>query len=381
MLVVRADNRRVPGTREGWWNWGGITRAVSLVPRGPVVLHDAGVLPRRHCKGGDCRWETIVDGWLENRSSRSQRPSVRLSLRSPDGETLAGRARARARCAPASACACATRSVRGKAKLWAPEDPQLYDATVRTVLGGRAIQTDHRRIGLRTVSVVDGALRLNGRTLDLRGASIQEDVPGPRPGAHRRRRRDDVAELKALGANVTRAHYLLDERLLRRFDEEGILVWSQAPVYHRDAHAAARRASARTSSTRCATRSSRRATTRRSSRTRSPTSCPRSPTRSRRRGCGCSTPPSSRATSTRRCRCPSTCCPIRGIARQKTYEAFDMLGINSYYGWYPGKPERSTANLDDLAPYLRAMHAKYPQQGARDDRVRRRGDRGRARPT
>jgi beta-glucuronidase len=50
------------------------------------------------------------------------------------------------------------------------------------------------------------------------------------------------------------------------------------------------------------------------------------------------------------------------IPRQKTYDAFDMLGINSYYGWYAGKPGRSTAHLSDLAPYLRAMHAKYPKQ-------------------
>ena len=49
-----------------------------------------------------------------------------------------------------------------------------------------------------------------------------------------------------------------------------------------------------------------------------------------------------------------------GIPRQRTYDAFDMLGINSYYGWYEGKANRSTADIDDLAPYLRAMRDKYP---------------------
>ena len=48
------------------------------------------------------------------------------------------------------------------------------------------------------------------------------------------------------------------------------------------------------------------------------------------------------------------------IPRQSTYDAYDMLGINSYYGWYKGKAERSTADIDDLAPYLRAMRDKYP---------------------
>ncbi|MGH2943767.1 MAG: hypothetical protein ACRDLN_13440, partial [Solirubrobacteraceae bacterium] len=49
-----------------------------------------------------------------------------------------------------------------------------------------------------------------------------------------------------------------------------------------------------------------------------------------------------------------------GIPRQTTYDAFDTLGINSYYGWYEGKIHRSTADIDDLAPYLRAMRDKYP---------------------
>ena len=48
------------------------------------------------------------------------------------------------------------------------------------------------------------------------------------------------------------------------------------------------------------------------------------------------------------------------IARQKTYDVYDMLGINSYYGWYKGKADTSTADIDDLAPYLRAMRDKYP---------------------
>ena len=44
-----------------------------------------------------------------------------------------------------------------------------------------------------------------------------------------------VAELEALGADITRAHYALSERMLDRLDAAGILVWSQAPIYHRDA--------------------------------------------------------------------------------------------------------------------------------------------------
>jgi beta-glucuronidase len=361
MLVVRADNRRVPGTREGWWNWGGITRAVSLVARGPVVLHDVGVLPRHTCKGKACRWDAIVDGWLENRSSRSQHPAVRLSLRSPDGAVSEGGLRPRTLRPGELVRVRYAVPVSGKPKLWEPGRPQLYDAIVRTLIGGQPIQRDARRIGLRTVKVVNGALRLNGRVLDLRGASIQEDMPGRGPALTDADIESIVKALKSLGANVTRAHYLLDERLLRRFDEEGIMVWSQAPVYHRDRLL-------RTPGQRSYELGSLRDTI---------LGARNHPSIITHSVANELTPQPDEVKTTRvwmlnaakLARDLDPTLPVSidvlsypGVPRQHTYDAFDMLGINSYYGWYEGKPDRSTANLDDLEPYLRAMHAKYPKQ-------------------
>ena len=48
-----------------------------------------------------------------------------------------------------------------------------------------------------------------------------------------------------------------------------------------------------------------------------------------------------------------------GYPTQRTYQRFDMLGINSYFGWYPGKENHSTANVADLGPYLRNMRRMY----------------------
>ncbi len=361
MLVVRADNRRQPGTREGWWNWGGMTRSVYLAARGPVVLRDAGVLPRRTCSGEDCRWNAIVDGWLENRSLRSQQSAVRVSLRSPDGAVSAGGASTRTLRPGERVRVRFTVALRGRPRLWEPENPRLYDATVQTLAGGRVVQSDRRRIGLRTVKVVDGALRLNDRVLDLRGASVQEDVPGRGPALTDADIESTVDELKEVGANVTRAHYLLDERLLRRLDEEGILVWSQAPVYHRDRLL-------RTPGQRSDELESLRNTI---------VAARNHPSVITHSVANELTPQPDEVKTTRLwmanaaelARDLDPTLPVSidvlsypNVPRQRTYERFDMLGINSYYGWYAGKPERSTANLADLEPYLRAMHAKYPEQ-------------------
>src|SRR3954469_22248777 len=93
-LVVHVDNRKGPEPREGWWNWGGIPRPVTLVPMGPVVLQDAGLMPRVDCdRRGRCRdGQFLFDGRLVNRSPGPTRPWVNVALRAPNGR-VAGRAR------------------------------------------------------------------------------------------------------------------------------------------------------------------------------------------------------------------------------------------------------------------------------------------------
>jgi hypothetical protein len=359
-LVLRVDYRRERRLREGWWNWGGMTRPVSLVPRGPVVMHDAGLLPQRRCRAGACSWSVLVDGWLENASDSPQSPAVSVSLRSPDG-VLSQRVVTRPRALRPGERIRLRFSVpvRGRARTWSPEHPDLYAGTVATSVGATVVQVDRRRIGLRRVDVVDGMLRLNGRVLDLRGASIQEDVPGRGPALTDADVDDIVDGLKALGVNVTRAHYLLDPRLLDRFDEEGILVWSQAPVYHRDR--LLRTPGQRSHELGVVRDTILEARNHPSVITHSVAN-ELTPEPDKRR--------TSRlwllnAAALSRDLDPTLPTSVDilsypNISRQRTYDAFDMLGINSYYGWYEGKAHRSTADIDDLAPYLRAMRLKYP---------------------
>jgi hypothetical protein len=250
--------------------------------------------------------------------------------------------------------------VRGDAKTWSPDQPQLYSATVTTHAGELVSQVDRERLGLRTVEVKDATLLLNGRALDLRGASVQEDAPGRGPALTDADIENTVAELKALSVNVTRAHYLLDERLLDRFDEEGILVWSQAPVYHRDRQL--RTPGERSHELEVLRRTILGARNHASVITHSTAN-------------ELTTVPDERRTTrvwmlnaAQLARDLDPTLPVSidvlsypGIGRQRTYEAYDMIGINSYYGWYDGKPTRATGDMGDLAPYLRAMNRSYPR--------------------
>src|SRR5205085_1042844 len=113
------------------------------------------------------------------------------------------------------------------ARLWTPETPNLYE--LKATAAG---QTTTIHFGVRQWSKApDGHPLLNGRPLDLRGASFHEDTLAH--GAALTPADEDtiVSELTALSANFTRQHYPPSERLLEAFDRLGIVLWEQIPVW------------------------------------------------------------------------------------------------------------------------------------------------------
>jgi beta-galactosidase/beta-glucuronidase len=364
-LVVRADNHKGKEPREGWWNWGGITRPAQLVPLGSLVTHDAGFLPRRQCDadGTSCRWSVLVDATVENRGTAIVRPRLAARLSGPDGRPAgAGSATARP-LAPGERARVRFRvAVDGEARLWAPGHPELYGAVLDTIAPTGVRQTDRARIGLRTITVRHGLLELNDKPIALRGASIQEDVDGHGPALTDTDVAGIVDQLKTVGANVTRAHYALDERLQRKLDEAGILVWAQAPVYHRDARLLTREerdeALAIVRAAVLATRNHPSTITHSVANELSviPDQVP---------GTAAFLRDARALTIDLNPTLPTSVDTLSypGFPRQEAYAAFDLLGINSYFGWYPGKAGHSTADVRSLAPYLRGMRAMYPDAG------------------
>jgi beta-galactosidase/beta-glucuronidase len=360
VLVVRVDNRKSRLEREGWWNWGGLTRPVELRPVGPAALRSLRLLPRLRCSGESCRARVLVRGELEGRARRALAPSVRVVLRAPSGSLTRVRLPAPGRLANGDVAELREEvEVKGTPELWSPESPALYDATVEVVAAGRVAQVDRLRIGLRQVRVRDGRLELNGRPLQLRGASIQEDVPGRGPALTDADVERVAADLVAVGADVTRAHYPLDERLLRRFDELGILVWSQAPVYHADALLRRGRTPRALASVRATVLAG--------------ASHPSVLVHSvaNELAAKADRHPATRDFLEQAAALVRELDPTRPvaldvlsyprIARQRVYELYDALGINNYFGWYASSGPHSTGDFDQLEPYLHAIHRRYPR--------------------
>lgn len=368
-LVVRTDNRLRPGRRpDGWWNWGGLTRAVTLVPRGTLNVRDSAFLPERTCDApaGTCSWTVLVDATVENTGDATLVPLLTGDLRSP-AAAAAGRATVRTRpLAPGERAHVRFRiPVEGTAALWSPQRPQRYAATLAVrdaATPGDVLATDGARIGLRTVAVEDGLLTVNDEPVQLRGASIHEDEPGHGPALTDENVRRIVSHLKAIGANVTRAHYALDQRLLDAFDAAGILVWAQAPVYHRDDELAT--VAGRTEALR-ALRSAVVQTRNHPSVITHSVANELSVTPDTRPGTRAYLDAALAATRELDPTLPVAVDLLSypRLTRQETYAKFDLLGLNTYFGWYPGPRNRSTADIGGLVPFVRHMRELYPRAG------------------
>lgn len=360
-LRVRVDNRKGPEPREGWWNWGGLTRPVWLVPRGAVELRDAGLLSRLACRPECGGAAVLLDGLLVNRAAAPLEPTVEVALTAPDGTVSRRTVRPGPLAAGASLRVRDTIPVEGSPAVWWPQHPARYGSTVRVLVGEQVVHERFSWVGRRSVDVSGGRLRLNGRPLQLRGAAIQEDAPGH--GAALTPADVDWIgrELTAVGADVTRAHYGLNERLLSRLDKLGILLWSQSPIYHRDVMlstpAERARALATVRGTVLAARNHPSVITHSVANELSSFADTVAGTRRFLRD----------ARALTRDLDPTLRVSVDllgrpGLPRQTAYAGFDLLGANAYFGWYEGQAKRPTARLADLGPYLRRLHRQYPRQ-------------------
>jgi beta-glucuronidase len=114
-------------------------------------------------------------------------------------------------------------------RLWEPGSPSLYHVTARALVRGRQVGRYDTDIGIRSIRVRRGLMYLNGRRVQLRGASMHEDDPDHGAALTPEDIRSDIGLLRSLGATMTRAHYPLHPLTLQECDRLGIMVWEQVP--------------------------------------------------------------------------------------------------------------------------------------------------------
>ena len=116
-----------------------------------------------------------------------------------------------------------------KTALWSEDSPALYRVESRLTEGGETLDTAQDRFGIRTLSL-DAArgLRLNGRSVKLRGACIHHDSGILGAATYEDAHRRQIRLLKEAGFNAIRmSHHPAAPALLRVCDELGMLVMDE----------------------------------------------------------------------------------------------------------------------------------------------------------
>lgn len=213
-LVVKVDNKRkreaIPTINTDWWNYGGITRSVKLITVPTQHIADYSI----QLKKGT--FDTI-EGWVSlNKSNEDEKVTLKIPELKKEIQAKVTNGVAHF-------------STQVKPELWSPKTPKLYNVTIST-----KYDKVNDQIGFRTVETQGSKILLNGKPIFLKGISIHEEAPFGENG--RVTTKEDCTTLlnwaKELGCNFIRlAHYPHNETMVREAEKMGLLIWSEIPVY------------------------------------------------------------------------------------------------------------------------------------------------------
>ena len=215
-LIIKVDNKRikegVPTLNTDWWNYGGLTRNVSLIETGATFVDDYFIQ-------ADPEDPNRIKGYvhLNGNDKATQGINLRIPLLNVDTLLIPD---------PSGKAAIDIRSK--TMKMWSPEDPGLYQVFLMT-----PTDTLDDLIGFRSIRTKGHEILLNGKPIFLKGISIHEESPLRGGRGHSL---EDAVKLlewaKELGCNFVRlAHYPHNEHMVRVADKMGMLVWEENPVY------------------------------------------------------------------------------------------------------------------------------------------------------
>ena len=209
-LVVWVNNTRgvseVPTQNFDWWNYGGITRDVTLISVPEVFIKDW----RMRFDGREASFDVSLDGGTG--SVTVEIPELGIKKKACAGRD--GVAHFKLKVSP---------------ELWSPDNPRLYD-----IILSSGVDRIEDRIGFRTVRVEGEDIFLNGKPVFLKGVALHDESIGVNPG--RCKNKEDVKALleaaRDLGCNFLRlAHYPHSEQMVRLAEEMGFLLWEEIPCY------------------------------------------------------------------------------------------------------------------------------------------------------
>jgi beta-glucuronidase len=243
--------------------------------------------------------------------------------------------------------------------LWAIDDPYLYQAKLTlSDAHGRRLEGYFTYSGIRSITVTPtGQLELNGRALNLRGVNLHEQNILTGAALNPTQLAALVGWTRELGATIIRAHYPLNPEIEQLADQDGILLWSEIPVYQvqskflgQTAWLARAHAMLREN---ILTNENHPSVLLWSIGNELPTP----PTDAEASYIAGAAAIAHQLDPTRPVAMAISDWP--GVACQEAYAPLDVIGFNDYFGWFDAGGG-TTDDRDALGPFLDSLHACYP---------------------
>jgi len=245
-ISVQVDNLRTanripanltPPWSYDWYNYGGITRDVSLEITSRAYIARQQIISTPHLIGKDEADSATVTATItvNNTSSNTLNGTLVANLlEDASGQAVLD--------APVSSSvtvsAGESKDVQEIAtfaspKLWHFDHPNLYRWSASLITGdGQILHTDEVTIGIRSVELKNGYFYLNGEPVRLAGVTRHEDYPGQGSAETVTAMAADYNDLKLLNEVLTRpVHYPQNEFILDYADRHGILLIPEVPAY------------------------------------------------------------------------------------------------------------------------------------------------------
>jgi beta-galactosidase/beta-glucuronidase len=246
VVAVQVDNLRTtnripvvirPDWSFDWWNYGGITRDVSLEITSQAYIVRQQVTSTPHLTGMDEADSASVAATItiRNTSDRALGGSIQADLfeEATNRSVLSAPISATFNVSARENAEVQIDVTVPSPKLWHFDHPNLYRWSVALLDSDRHVLHTHDvTIGIRSVELRDGYFYLNGEPVRLVGVTRHADTPGQGSAETISAMAADYDDLKTLNEVLSRpVHYPQHKFILDYADRHGILLIPEIPAW------------------------------------------------------------------------------------------------------------------------------------------------------
>jgi beta-galactosidase len=244
VLAVRLDNRDNPITgpkplaQLDFNTYHGLYRPVYLVAKDRLGISDP-LLADRPASGGvmvtypgvSRESATVrVQTHLRNGHGERRDARVRVTLGGPGGGAVASGLSEPVALEPGADAEVVLELEVPSPSLWSPATPHLHRLECEVVTGGRVVDAEVHRVGIRRLALAEGGVRINDELLFLRGTNRHQEYPYVGYALSDEAQYRDARRIKDAGFDYVRlSHYPQSPAFMDACDEIGLVVMNCIP--------------------------------------------------------------------------------------------------------------------------------------------------------